>query len=40
MGRHCFWVALIVYLIVSFVPALALTNLLGGVMGGRKRAAG
>lgn len=40
MGRHCFWVAVIVYLVVSFVPALALPSLLGGVMGKGKRTAG
>lgn len=27
--RQCFWTALVVYLLISFVPALALPNILG-----------
>lgn len=27
--KHCFWTALVVYLLISFVPALALPNILG-----------
>ena len=33
MGRHCLWVALIVWLVVSFVPMLSAANLLGAVTG-------
>ena len=29
MGKACLWTAVIVYLIISFVPALALPNLTG-----------
>jgi len=34
LNRQVFWTALIVYVLISFVPALALPNLIG--MGKRK----
>lgn len=33
MSRGCLWTAIVVYLLISFVPALALPNLTG--MGGK-----
>lgn len=39
MGRQCFWTAVIVYLLISFVPALAAPNLLGAITGRRRKVA-
>jgi len=33
LTRQCLWTALIVWALVSFVPALSLTNLLGMAKG-------
>jgi len=37
MHRGCLWTALIVYLVISFLPALALPNLFRGVTGKKAR---
>ena len=35
MNRACLWTALLVYLAISFVPQLALPNLIGMGKGGK-----
>jgi hypothetical protein len=40
MDRKCLVTALIVYLLISFVPALSLMSLLGRAGGGKKGPAG
>lgn len=40
MNRTVIWTALIVWALISFVPALSLTNLLGMARGGKAGPAG
>lgn len=40
MDRRVLWTALIVWALISFVPALSLTNLLGMARGGKGNPAG